>query len=205
MKTPVITVAIIWLFLVAVVSAHADESDKRIIHDEVTDRVLKVCYDHQRILSAQDNSNGLDAPSYSDDKLVAWVTAALPNIISLDYATIEQELIGGERYFTPYGWCEFIAATSDAGLIDATITRKLAVRIILHAAPTITQRIARNGVYSWTVETPVSFTFKSGGMRVSDLPDVNDIKLVVRISRSSSKTNPDGIGIFQWVVVPDHF
>lgn len=203
MKISFIAIAAI-LFLSVGVPAHAENDDKQIIHDKVTDSLLKTCRGHEQHVSTWDHGKPLSEPIYSDRELVAWVTAALPNIMSLDAAKIEQELLDGEKYFTPYGWCEFIAATSDAGLIDATITRKLQVRMVPHAAPKITESVARNGVYSWAVETPVSFTFTKGDVRVSDLPDIDGEMLVLRISRSSSKTNPDGIGILQWVVVPDH-
>ena len=115
---------------------------------------------------------------------------------------MKQELLAGEQYFTPYGWCEFIAALSDANIIEGTIAGKLTVRMITHGAPTITSRSVRGGVYVWMLNTPVSFTFRRDGAEVAELPDIEGQTLTVEIERSASSTNPDGIGINQWVVVP---
>jgi len=169
--------------------------------DRLSNIMITTCLHHKLTTSNRLNEQFLNEPTYSEDKIVAWLTAALPNIMTLDHSNIQQQLTDAKKYFTPDGWCHFIDALASANIIDATIERRLEVSIIPQATPKVTGSSVKDGVYTWTVETPVAFKFKCDEVGMIAPADVNNENLVVRISRSSAQTNPDGIGISQWVTI----
>jgi hypothetical protein len=140
----------------------------------------------------------LAEPTYSDENIVAWTTNSLTQAMNLNHLDIKQQLLKGRRYFTLDGWCHFIDALASANIIDAIVTRKLNINIVLNGTPKLTEGSVKDGVYSWTMEAPVSIVFKADD-EVTTPPNVTNETLVVRISRSPPATNRDGIGISQWV------
>jgi len=176
---------------------------KQPTHDKVTRVLMEACLDHARGVLNRNKDEPLAEPKYSDGKVIAWLTEALPNIMNFDHLDVQQRIIGGEKYFTPDGWCHFIDALSSANIIEATIQRKLVSKIVVRGNPKVTGSSVTDGVYTWTLETPVSFAFTVDDASRSPAENISNEKLIVKVSRSWSQTNPDGIGISQWVTVSE--
>jgi Type-IV b secretion system, inner-membrane complex component len=162
-------------------------------HD-VTAELLRTCH-------GLTDDGFLRDSTLTDQQLADWASRSIPKIMDFDHSNIQQRLLDDKRYFTPNGWCGFIQALADANVIDATVKQKLEVHIIANGQPRVTQRMDKDGIHIRTVETPVSFTFTSSQPDALAPREINDEILIIRVSPSSSKNNPDGVGISQWVTV----
>ena len=166
-------------------------------HESSIDALRKICDARKNDVAVNQSAPPLTSPIYSDEKIATWLAEAVPNIMTLHHTKIVQELTDGGKYFTADGWCNFIDAMNSSNILDATISRKLQISILEHAQPKVVRSGVVDDVYKWELEVPVTIHFES-----HDAPPPSDITgevLLVKVLRSSSQMNSEGIGISQWV------
>src|SRR3990167_4707694 len=66
-------------------------------------------------------------PNMSNDQVAAWTVDAVQKAYSYDYVNYRLQLQQAERYFTQYGWNQYITAITATGNVLAIQERKMVV------------------------------------------------------------------------------
>ncbi|MDR3448894.1 MAG: DotI/IcmL/TraM family protein [Alphaproteobacteria bacterium] len=131
----------------------------------------------------------------SDSDVSAWAAGTAQNVMRFGYHDYRDRLQQVSSNFTTTGWDSFNKAMKDSNFLAAVTSRKLVVTMDIDAAPEIQSSQARNGVYTWLVQFPVTVKFDG------DQPPAPIRKMLrLQIVRVSTLQNPEGISIEQWVL-----
>lgn len=102
----------------------------------------------------------LQSPILNDEAIISWVARAVTEVYSLDFMSYKEKTLQSKKYFTSYGWGQFLRA------FDPTLTQireeKLVTRAALLGAPIITAHKIIDGRYTWYVQVPLMITFQKG-------------------------------------------
>lgn len=103
----------------------------------------------------------LTQPVLSDGSIKSWVTRSVPEIYSLDFINYRRQLSQAEKYFTPFGWQNFLQAFNAelANIRD----QQLVATASVSDQPVILGSAVINGVYSWKVQVPIMVNYVKGG------------------------------------------
>lgn len=99
-------------------------------------------------------------PVMNNTAVLSWVSRSVPAIYRLDFLNYRSQLNAVRKYFTPYGWKQFVNAFAP------TIERIKKQHLVASAAPAGVPVIMRegivNGVFSWQVQIPLVVSFQKG-------------------------------------------
>lgn len=211
MKTRLVKVLFIPVSIFVVVAALAGMRTYKIynsynyfqhVHDPVSDRLMRTCL--QKLNHVIDRGNEvLTEPRYSNEQIETWLATSLPVTITFDNRDVEQIILNDENLFTPNGWCHFIDGFLSADGIALTLQHELSVKLVLDGRPTITKSGVEKGLYVWYTETPVRFEYETTDKTAPPPPQSSRKETIItKVSRSASQSNPDGLGISEFITTP---
>ncbi len=137
----------------------------------------------------------LNEPYITDGSLVAWLADTSKRILSLSYHDYRQRLQDVAFNFTPKGWESFSRALKEARILELIEERKMVTELSIEAAPEIIKKAEIGGVYYWTMQMPVTLSFK-GEIAPQNISGT----LLVTVSRVSTLQHPKGVGIEQILI-----
>ncbi|MDF2529143.1 MAG: hypothetical protein K0Q57_23 [Gammaproteobacteria bacterium] len=131
-------------------------------------------------------------PNMSDTAVTSWVSNNLPQIYALDFVHYRTQLQGMEGLFTPYGWTQFLQASSP--LLNNIVSQKLVLSATLTNVPIIVQKGTINGVYSWQVQVPLLIATQAG-----DQQSTQNVIVRLIVQRVNNIASQQLLGISQIV------
>jgi len=137
----------------------------------------------------------LSQPNLSRSALVQWVTEAIVESNSYDYANYRKQLQRASKYFTAKGYNSFTEALRSSGTLDLVKERKLLVRATVTESPVITGEATFNGRYAWKIEVPVSLSAENNSERRAEA-----YFATVVVIRASTLEFQEGVAINQIIL-----
>jgi intracellular multiplication protein IcmL len=137
----------------------------------------------------------LQSPILNDEAVISWVGRAVPEVYSLDFMSYKEKVLQSKKYFTSYGWPQFLKA------FDSTLTQirdeKLVTRATLIGVPIITAHKIIDGRYTWYVQVPIMITFQKGSL--SSSKQIVWSLVVQRMNDTTAEGGLQPVGISQVV------
>lgn len=136
-----------------------------------------------------------EEPNLLSDTILRWASKAAISSYSFDYANYQKQLELARPYYTNDGWSDYVASVN--ALIDSIVKRKLIVNGIVAGTPVIANQGPLPGRdYAWRVQIPFLVTYQS-----ANETQKRSFTVVMTIIRVPTSSNPQGIGIDQFVMV----
>jgi intracellular multiplication protein IcmL len=140
----------------------------------------------------------LSEPNLSTPALLSWVAQASTEVMTFGFNDYRRRLQEASRNFTRRGWDSFTKALQDSRIIDMVEANQQVVTAAPRGAPILKSEGEYNGRYQWTVQLPIVVTYQSGPKKRSD-----NLMLTLVIVRVPRLESPNGVGIEQWLAVPN--
>lgn len=134
----------------------------------------------------------LSSPVLGASQLKSWVTRNVPQIYTLDYVHFKDQLNASRKYFTSYGWSQFIQAFQPT--LNKVISGNYVVSAAVTDVPYIAGTAVINGKYTWKVQVPVKITFRKG-----DTASTNNVIWQLVLQRVNNAKSDQFVGISQIV------
>jgi intracellular multiplication protein IcmL len=135
-----------------------------------------------------------EEPNLLSDTLLRWASKAASTAYTFDFVNYEKEIIRVRPYFTDAGWADFRSAIS--GVLTTIVQNQLFVTGVVSGAPIISNQGPLPGKgYVWRVQIPFLVTYQSANTTTAAYYIV-----VVSIIRVPTSSNPQGIGIDQFIM-----
>lgn len=142
----------------------------------------------------------LSQPNMSTADVMAWTAEAVQAAYSYDYVNYGSELQASQKYFTTYGWTQFIRALTASNNLLAVKQRKMVVSASITGTPTILAQGILAGKYAWKFQMPVTVTYLMPPYDNSeDATFTNNLMLTVIVQRQSALQSYKGLGVVQMV------
>ena len=137
-------------------------------------------------------------PNMSNDQVAAWTVDAVQKAYSYDYVNYRLQLQQAERYFTQYGWNQYITAITAAGNVPAIQERKMVVIAQVIDQPKLVAEGILSGRYAWKFSMSMLATYW--------LPPYDDkskfsnpLNVDVIVQRQPILQSDNGLGIVQLI------
>lgn len=137
-------------------------------------------------------------PNMSEDEVLDWAVDAVQAAYSYDYVNFRRQLQSAQKYFTEYGWNNYMSALKASNNLVALDQRKMVVVAAVVDKPTIITKGLLSGAYAWRIQMPVLVTYL--------LPPYdntakfsNAITITVIVQRQSILQSYKGLGILQLI------
>lgn len=140
----------------------------------------------------------LDVPLYEDVNVVLdWGAHAVTAIYSLDYVTWRYTLQSIDRYFTPKGYQDFLAALKVSTNLEAIKAKRQVVSATITAAPKLNRagQLSADVPYSWDLQMPVTVTYQNSENEIIQQKG----GVLMRVERASLLRYKEGLAIAQLV------
>ena len=140
----------------------------------------------------------LSEPNMSVPALMSWVAQASTEVMTFGFNDYRRRLQESSRNFTRRGWESFTQALQKSRIIEMVEANQQVATAVPQGAPILESQGLVNGRYQWIVQLPIVITYQAGARSRSDSLLVTVV--VVRVPRLES---PNGVGIEQWIAVPN--
>lgn len=137
-------------------------------------------------------------PNLSQDETIAWAIEAVQAAYSYDYMNYRQELQHSQKYFTEYGWRNFMQAFQASNNLTAVKSRKLVVMAKVIGQPKVIAEGILSGAYAWKFEMPVLVTYWSPPYDEKS-KILNPITVSIIVQRQSILQSYRGLGVVQMI------
>lgn len=138
----------------------------------------------------------VDAPNMSNDDILKWTTEAVEASYSIDYVNYRAELQGAEKYFTNYGWTNYMIALRRSNNLLAIIQRKFVGVAQVIGKPKIVREGILSGAYAWLIQMPVLVTYSFPPFDDKS-KFLNPLQVSVIVQRQPALQGYKGLGIVQ--------
>ena len=140
----------------------------------------------------------LDKPNLSTPALMSWVTQAVTETMTFSFGDYRRRLQESSRHFTKTGWAGFADELANTKILESVEANFQVVTAAPAGAPQILEEKIVGGRYQWVVQIPLVLSYQS---RESTRTGQWMVTLViVRVPRLES---PSGVGVHQWIAVPN--
>lgn len=138
----------------------------------------------------------INQPNATDEDVVNWAIEAMQATFSMDYVNYRMQLQGAQKYFTDYGWTNYMNAIEAANNISALTTRKMIVLVKVVSQPRIVAEGILGGAYAWKIEMPMLATY-SLPLYDETTKFSNPINITIVVQRQPILQSYKGLGIAQ--------
>ncbi|HOO81482.1 MAG TPA: type IVB secretion system apparatus protein IcmL/DotI [Alphaproteobacteria bacterium] len=140
----------------------------------------------------------LNEPNLSTPALMSWVAQAATEVMTFGFNDYRRRLQESSRNFTRRGWESFTGALQRSRIIEMVEANQQVVTAAPQGAPIVVSEGIVAGRYQWQIQMPMLLTYQSGARTRTDKLLVTIV--VVRVPRLES---PNGVGIEQWIAIPN--
>lgn len=140
----------------------------------------------------------VDRPNMSAEDVMKYVTDAVEQSYSYDYVNYRAELQEAQKYFTDYGWRNYMKGLTESSNLVGLTQRKLISIAKIASPPKLISQGLLGGAYAWKFEIPLLVTYMA--------PPYNDksqysnpLLVTVVVQRQSVLTSYKGLGIVQMI------
>jgi len=139
----------------------------------------------------------LNEPNLSTPALMSWTAQAATEVMTFGFHDYRRRLQEASRNFTRVGWASFTNALEKSRIIEMVEANQQVVTAAPRSAPIIISEGLVGGRYQWMVELPIVVSYQAGSQSRAD-----NLLLTLMIVRVPKLESPNGVGIEQWVAVP---
>lgn len=135
-------------------------------------------------------------PNMSNDEVERWVVNAVEKMFSLDFMNYRQQMQDVQKYFTEYGWRQYIKGFNATNNLFAITQRSMVVIAKVVGKPKLETEGMLSGAYAWRYEMPVLVTYLTPPFDDKSRFS-NPLKVTVIVQRKSILTSYRGLGLVQ--------
>src|SRR3990167_2998465 len=137
-------------------------------------------------------------PNMTTQEVTAWVIEVVQSALSYDFVNYRSELQQAQKYFTSYGWQQYMDALNASNNLVALTSRKMVVMAQVVETPKIITEGQLSDSYAWKFQMPVLVTYW--------LPPFDDkskfynpLDVTVIVQRQPLLQSYKGLGILQLI------
>lgn len=144
----------------------------------------------------------LSQPNMTDEAVGQWVKAAVEAAYTYDFNNYRGQLQAAQKYFTDYGWRNYMKGLQASDNLVALTQRKWVVTAQVVGEPKLlaTTYLGKAGVYAWKFEMPLLVSYYrppyDDKSRIQ-----NPLVITVIVARQSVLSSYQGLGIMQMIGV----
>lgn len=139
-----------------------------------------------------------NVPNMSTNDVASWVSEAVETAFSYDFVNYRLQLQNAQKYFTDYGWQQYMKGLTQSNNLLALKQRKLVGIANVVESPKLLVEGGLGGAYAWKFEIPVLMTYL-----IPPFDDKskfqNPLLVTVVVQRQSILTSYKGLGIVQMI------
>lgn len=135
-------------------------------------------------------------PNLLPNTIIRWASKAAITAYSFDWVNYNSQILMARSYFTPQGWQGYLVSINS--VIKNVVQGQLFVNGIVSGTPVISNQGPLTGKgQAWRVQIPFLVTYQAASG-----PTKRNFIVSLMLVRISTRINPQGIGIDQFVMVP---
>lgn len=138
----------------------------------------------------------LQTPNMSTDDVIAWSTEAVEAAYSYDFVNFRGQLQNAQKYFTEYGWRNYMSGLKASNNLLALQQRKLVISAKVVDKPKLLVQGLMGKSYAWKLEIPLLVTYLQPPYDDKGKFE-NPLLLTVIVSRQNMLSSYQGLGIVQ--------
>lgn len=139
-------------------------------------------------------------PNMTTEDASKWAVNAVQKALSYDYVNYRQQLQSAEKYFTNYGWTNYMKALKASNNLVALTQRKMIIEAKVVGAPQLITEGRLSGSYAWKFEMPLLLTNYLPPYENTFPSFSNALSVSVIVQRQPILQSSDGVGIVQMIV-----
>jgi intracellular multiplication protein IcmL len=138
----------------------------------------------------------VNTPNMTIDKITAWAIEGVQVANSYDYVNYHAQLQSAQKYFTNYGWNNYMAALTASSNLPAIIQRKWVVIAQVVEQPKILAAGILGGAYAWKFQMSLLVSYwRPPYDEKSKFSNPLDVTVIVQ--RQPALQGYEGLGIVQ--------
>lgn len=138
----------------------------------------------------------VEQPNMSNDDVGTYAKEAVEAAFSYDYINFHAQLQNAQRYFTNYGWQNYMKALVASNNLPALSTRKYIVVAQVTNKPKLVTAGILSGAYAWKFDMPVLVNYWSPPYNDSSKL-LNTLQVTVIVQRQPILQSYRGLGVVQ--------
>ena len=138
----------------------------------------------------------VNTPNMSLDEVSAWTVEAVQSAFSYDYVNYRRQLQDAQKYFTNYGWRNYMIALSLSNNLRALTVRRQIVIAQVIGKPKLVLEGLLSGAYAWKFEMPILVTYSAPPYDGTKQYN-NALTISVIVQRQDILRGYKGLGILQ--------
>jgi len=127
-----------------------------------------------------------------------WVTTAIEAAYSYDFINYRQELQNAQKYFTDYGWRQYMKGLQASNNLLALTQRRLIVGAAVQGIPKLLVQGILGNQYAWKFEIPVLLTYLTPPYDEKSQFS-NPLIITVIVKRQKLSESDHGLGVVQMI------
>ena len=140
----------------------------------------------------------VDRPNMSTDDVTAWAIEAVQNAYSYDFVNYRSQLQSAQKYFTNFGWSNYMKAlTASNNLPALSARRQIVLAQVVPPAKIVAQGIL-GGAYAWKFQMQVLMTYWEPPYDDKS-KNVNALNVSVIVQRQEVLKSYKGLGVVQLI------
>lgn len=140
----------------------------------------------------------LSQPNMSIQDVMKWTVQAVEEAYSYDFINYRRQLQSAQKYFTRYGWTQYMSALQASNNLTALAERKMIFIAKAVGQPTIVAEGLLSGAYAWKFQMPVLVTYWRPPYD-DQSKFSNPLTITVLVQRQEILQSDHGLGIVQSV------
>lgn len=140
----------------------------------------------------------VEAPNMTADDVVKWSIDAVEASYSYDYINYRAQIQDAQKYFTNYGWTNYVGALRASNNLLALTQRKMVAMAQVVGKPKLLVEGLLSGAYAWKYQMPVLVTYSyppyDDKSRFS-----NPLEVTVIVQRQPPLEGYKGLGVVQMI------
>lgn len=136
-------------------------------------------------------------PNMSLDDVMAWTIEAVENAYSYDFVNYRGQLQDTQKYFTEFGWMNFLNGLRASNNVLALTERQMVFQAKVVDKPTLIIASLLGGAYAYKFEMPLLVTYLSPPNYDDKSAFRNPYKISVIVQRQKLLQSYRGLGIVQ--------
>lgn len=142
----------------------------------------------------------VNTPNMSTDDVIKWTTEGIQQAYSYDFVNFHTQLQRAQKYFTTYGWNNYMKALNASNNMLALTERKQVVIAQVVGPPKILAQGILGGAFAWKFEFPVLMTYWEPPFNNKN-KFFNALTVSVIVQRQPILQSYKGLGIIQMIAI----
>lgn len=137
-------------------------------------------------------------PNMSTKDVSDWTINVIEKISSLNFINYRAQLQNAQRYFTPYGWSNYMATFTASNNLTAITQRKMVVVARIVDSPKVVAEGILGGAYAWKFQMHMLVTYMLPPYDEKNKFS-NPYEVTVVVQRQEILQSDNGLGVVQFI------